>query len=386
MTARKPGLLFIVNSLAVGGAEKQVVTLLNHLDTRRFRLHLAYLKRREELLPLLRTDKLDALVCCDVERRIDREAVERLRQLIRTRDIDAIVCTNMYSMLYGHLARGSGRDAPRMVTAFHTTILRGYRNWAQMLLYRPLFKRCDLLIYVCENQRTYWRERGLRAGADAVVHNGIDVDFYSDRSSVEQKRRLRESMGFGPDDYVVGLCSHLRPEKAHGDLLQAIAKLRAQGIPAKAMLIGDGPERPVIERTIEELGLQEHARITGLQQDVRPFIASCDVMTLVSRSETFSLAALESMALGRPIVMSDVSGASEQVVHGREGLLYEPGDIDELVLQLTMLTSGPLRTQMGSAAARRVRELFSVHAMTNGFTRTLLDLLRAQPARSARSA
>jgi glycosyltransferase involved in cell wall biosynthesis len=386
MSARTPGLLFIVNSLSLGGAEKQVVTLLNHLDESRFRLHLAYLKRGERLLPELNTAKLDELLCCDVNRGVERQALRRLRHLIRARHIDAIVCTNTYSMLYGYLARlagtrpggarRSGGSLPKLATVFHTTLLRTYKEKAQMLLYQRLFKRSDLLLYVCENQRDYWRDRGLRAAADGVVHNGIDVEYFSDVQTPEQKQVMRQSLGFGPHDYVIGLCSSLRPEKAHGDLLRALARLRSQGLPAKALFIGDGPEREALERLALELDLREHLRITGLQHDVRPFIGCCDVMTLVSHSiETFSLAALESMALAKPLVMTDIGGASEQVLHGQNGFLFEPGNIDALAAHLSSLTLESLRAQMGAAARRRVRQLFTVDAMTAGFTEQMDQLL-----------
>ena len=370
MRERLPGLLFIVNSLDVGGAEKQLVTFINHLDESRFRLHLAYIKRGERLLPQLHTGKLDELICCDVKRGIELEGIRRLRRLIVADQIDAIVCTNKYSMLYGTLARG-GRKRPRLATVFHSTLLSTYREKAQMLLYQRLFKRCDLLIYVCENQRQYWHERGLRVAADTVIYNGIDVDHFVDLHTSGQRQNLRQSLGFDSQDYVVGLCSALRPEKAHGDLLDALALLRSRGAPAKGLLIGDGPERPALERKARELHLAEHVHITGIQHDVRPFVGCCDVMTLVSHSETFSLAALESMALGKPLVLSDVGGASEQVIHGQNGFLFDPGDVDELATHLSSLTSGALRTQMGAAASRRVRQLFTVEAMTAAFTERL---------------
>ena len=376
MSLCAPGLLFIVNSLEMGGAEKQVVTLLNHLDARRFRLHLAYLKRGERLLPQLRTDKLAELLCCDVGRGLQPQAVRRLRRLIAARHIDAIVCTNTYSMLYGCLAQAWGSARPKLVTVFHTTLLRSRKEKAQMLLYRWLMRRCDLLVYVCENQRRHWRERGVRPAVDAVVHNGIDVDFFADPHTPGQSLRARRMLGFGPQDYVIGLCAALRPEKAHGDLLTAVAKLRARGVPAKALLIGDGSQRQGLEQATRQLGLGDHVRITGLQPDVRPLIACCDVMTLVSHAiETFSLAALESMALAKPLVMTDIGGASEQVLHGKHGFLFEPGDIGALVRHLSSLTSPALRAQMGAAAARRVRQLFTVDAMTDGFTARLLGLL-----------
>jgi glycosyltransferase involved in cell wall biosynthesis len=376
MSPPPPGLLFIVNSLELGGAEKQVVTLLNHLDVKRFRLHLAYLKPSERLLPQLDTSKLDELLCCNVSRGVERRAIRQLGDLVRTRQIDAIVCTNTYSMLYGYLARRALRERPKLATVFHTTLLRTYKEKAQMILYQRLFKRSDLLLYVCENQRDHWRDRGLRAAADAVVHNGIDVGHFSDRLTSEQKLALRAELGFTPEDYVIGLCSSLRPEKAHGDLLQAIARLRSQGVAAKALFIGDGPERATIEHVTRELGLHEHVVITGLQQDVRPFIGCCDVMTLVSHAiETFSLAALESMALAKPLVMSDIGGASEQVLHGQTGLLFEPGELASLAEHLKTLRSESLRLRMGTAAQRRVRQLFTVETMTAGFTEQMDRLL-----------
>src|SRR5690348_5093116 len=373
--SRTPGVLFILDSLGTGGAEKHVISLLNSLDTRRFRLHLAYLKREETLLAELRRERLTTLLCCDVARRVDGRAIRRLRELIGG-GIDVIVSTNPYSMLYGQLALRGSRGRPKSVTVFHTTLVRGLKERVQMLLYRPLFNRADLLIYVCETQRAHWRAQGLAPKADEVIYNGIDTDYYTDGCSSGERSALRRSLGFGDGDYVVGLCSVFRPEKAHGDLLRAVADLRSRGVPAKALLIGDGPERARVERAISRLGLEPHVRITGLTEDVRPLIGACDVMTLVSHSvETFSLAALESMSLGRPMVMSRTGGAAELVVHGEQGFLFQPGDVATLAQQLTMLTSSSLRERLGAAGARRVRQRFTVQGMAARFTDCFDQLL-----------
>jgi glycosyltransferase involved in cell wall biosynthesis len=373
-----PGLLFIVNSLETGGAENQVVTLLNHLDPRRFRLHLACLKRGQQLLPQLRTERLAGITCCDLTHRIDHRAVRQLRRIIAEDRIDAIVCTNSYPTLYGRLAARHGARAPRLVTVFHTTVLQTRKQKMQMLLYRRLFRRCDLLVYVCEGQRRYWRARGLDLAEDEVIYNGIDTEWFTERRPGAEQLAFRRGLGFGTEDFVIGICSGLRPEKAHGDLLAAVARLRAQGVPAKALLIGEGPERPAIEHAIAGLDLRQHVRITGLMADVRPYISACDVMTLVSHSETFSLAALESMSLGKPLVMSDLGGAGEQVIHGTNGFLFAPGDIEALAMHLRALTSASLRTRLGEAAARRVRELFTVQHMAGRFTRSIERLLHTE--------
>jgi glycosyltransferase involved in cell wall biosynthesis len=373
--ARAPAVLFLVNSLRTGGAEKQLVSLLNHLDTRRFRLHLAYLKRHEQLLPELDRGRLTELLCLEVAHRIDVGAVRRLRRLLADREIDAIVCTNSYPTLYGYLARrGRGGRAPRLATVFHSITLPTYGERAQMLLYRPLFNRCDRLIYVCESQRRHWRSSGIHPAADEVIYNGIDTDRHCDFRPPEAQLAFRRSLGFGEEDFVVGLCGAFRPEKAHGDLLAAAAALRSRAVAAKVLLIGDGPERPAIERRAAQLGIREHVVITGMQPDVRPYVRACDVMTLVSHAETFSLAALESMALGKPLVLSDLGGAREQVVHGEQGFVFPPGDIEALSRQLQWLTSPALRARLGEAGARRVRERFTIQAMTARFTLCLESL------------
>lgn len=380
--SRKPGVLFIVNSLGTGGAEKQVVTLLNDLDPRRFRLHLAYLKRNERLLVELQRERLAALVCCDVARRVDGMAIRHLRELIDGAGIDAIVCTNPYSTLYGQLARRGSAADPKLIAVFHTTLPRSFKESVEMLLYRPLLNRSDLLVYVCETQRSYWRRKGIRPAADEVIYNGIDTDYFTDRRTDRERLAFRRSLRLADEDYVIGLCSVFRPEKAHGDLLEAVSTLRSRGVPAKALLIGDGPERGTIARAVSRLGLEQHVLITGLKEDVRPFVGACDTMALVSRSvESFSLAALESMSLGKPMVLTDVGGARELVIHGEHGFLFEPGDIEALAMHLTMLTSPPLREQLGHAAARRVRERFTVGTMSDRFADCIDGLLqdRVQP-------
>jgi glycosyltransferase involved in cell wall biosynthesis len=88
------------------------------------------------------------------------------------------------------------------------------------------------------------------------------------------------------------------------------------------------------------------------------------------------------MALGKPLVMSDVGGASEQVLDGETGLLFKPGDIDSLARQLATLTAPELSTRMGSAGRRRVRQLFTIDAMTAAFTDEMDRLLGSASAAS----
>src|SRR5690348_14474308 len=102
--------LFIVNTLNVGGAEKHTVTLLNGLDPRRFRLSLVSLKPGERLLSGLRPERADSLVPIKSRSRVDLDCARRLGAFIASEGVHVVVCTNTYSTLYGYLGcRYSGR-------------------------------------------------------------------------------------------------------------------------------------------------------------------------------------------------------------------------------------------------------------------------------------
>jgi glycosyltransferase involved in cell wall biosynthesis len=369
MSTKRIHLLFIVSSLGFGGAEKHVVTLANNLDPTRFKLSVAYLKTEDDLLPQLDCGRIDGRVfCCNVTHKMDMQAVRLLAAHIRDDAVDVVACINAFPLLYGWLARMVAGLRPRVVVIFHTTQLNSIKDKLQMLVYWPFFWFSDMLVYVCENQRKFWRFRALRARKDIAIHNGIDVDLFADHYSNETKALLRSSYGFQSGDFLVGICALFRPEKAHGDLLQAVSRLRESGLNVKCLLIGDGPLRTEIETKIDQLGLASHVRITGLLADVRPAIAACNVMAIVSHNvETFSIAALESMALGKAMVMTDIGGASEQIVHGRNGYLYPCGDITALTSALHQFMESEEHNTMGTRARSIVAQQFSLGVMVDAY-------------------
>lgn len=383
--------LFLVNSLCVGGAEKHVVSLVNGLDARRHRLALTALKREESLLPQIdRRQLADGLRCLDIDHGVDWPAVRRLARQLDEQRTDILLCTNMYALLYGWLARGlSHRGAQvRLVEVFHSTLPASRKDARDMVLYRHVVRRTDLLVFVCQAQADHWHVHGLHARQDAVIHNGIDIARFTDQWSAQDKRQLRRAQGFADEDLVVGLCGVMRPEKAHGDFLRALACLAGRGQRVCGWLIGDGPLRASLEREIDALGLRDRVRISGFVQDVRPLVAACDAMAITSITETFSIAALEAMALGKPMLMTDVGGAGEQVRHGHSGLLVPVGDVQAVADGLAQWLDPACREAMGRNAQADVRASFDLATMVQGFERqfqALAEGLPPQPVMTARA-
>ncbi|HEV3010911.1 MAG TPA: glycosyltransferase [Burkholderiales bacterium] len=372
-------LVFATGSLVHGGAERHSITLANRLAERGHECRFAYV--RDDSSQLHRLHAAASAECLHARRYLDLAAVQRLATIMKGFTPSAVIAANPYAMMYAALALRQARVAAPLAVTFHTTLLAGPKEWLKMLLYRPFFWRADCLAFVCDAQRRHWLRRLVAARANRVIYNGVDPEHWRSPGP-ETRERIRRVLGVGAADYVIAMCAVFRPEKNHLQLVEALAHLRRRGIAARALLIGDGPMRPAIEARARSLGVAGDVLVTGLQQDVRPFLAAADAVTLCSTSvETFSLAALEAMALGLPVVLSDIGGAVDMVRPGREGFLFPAGDTHALVERLAALSDAGLRRRMGAAARDTVEARFSERAMVDSYESLLQQLVLTRSER-----
>lgn len=369
--------LLLTSQLGIGGAERHTISLANLLG-REFRVVLAYLKPQAEMIELVNRESVLELRCLDARKRLDLQAARELLVLCQKHGVRMIVCANAFALVHAQLARWLSPTPVVVVEIFHTTKLRTFKEHLELAFYRPWFWAAHHLVFVCEAQRQYWRRRALWAPQTHMIHNGVDLSHFDPSRYADHADQVRTELGFGAADRVVGICAVLRPEKAHADLLAAVATRAADGQRWKVLVIGDGPLRELIEREIARLGLVDSVRITGFQSDVRRWLAVCDVVALVSTAvETFSIAALEAMAMGKPMIMSDVGGAREQVEHGVNGMIFPPGDVGALAKCLDGCWDAERTQRMGVAARSRVEREFSLQAMIDRYVALFGRILRA---------
>ena len=342
-------LLFVADHLKFGGAERHLVALAAGLVRRGHQVMVAYLKNDAGLAADLERAGVSH-ACCMSRGRLDLAALARLGALIDAMRPQLMVATSQYSNMYAVLARARAACRARLAFICHSTavVRRGWPARLRFLVYRRFYRVPDCVVFVSEQQRAYFGALQIGIRRAVVIHNGVDLHRFDSVQVAAQAALTRAKYGLARDDLVIGLCAIFREEKRHIDLLEALARLRAQGIPARAVLVRDAPLRSQIEAARDRLHLKAHVILAGFQHDVRPYIATCDVMALTSHSETFPLATLEYMAFAKPVVASDVGGMREQVVHGVNGLLYPAGDVAALTATLARLASRPLRERLGA--------------------------------------
>ena len=368
-------LLFIVPTLKRAGAETQIVSLINHMDHSRYRVHLVVFGDDLTLASSLN----DSIALHHVERqgKLAGNLVRYIGDLIDKENIQLVHCTLQISLLYGFLGRKQAQKQPKLVCAIHTTINVSLKfEWADRLLYRRLLRSCDSVVYVCKNQQDYWLERFPELKPKAtVIYNGIDETIFDPNhiSGSELQRELNIS-----DETKVILCvAGFRPEKAHALLIQAFSLLAKDLPDSRLLLAGDGPERSRIQEAIAKHVLTEKVTLLGVTDRIPELLAIADISVLSSVAvETFSMAMLESMSMKTPVVATDIGGASEAVQPDLTGQLVPAGDIDALYQAFSRCLSDAERlAEMGRNCRNSVLDKFTLGAMVENTQRLIDDLV-----------
>ena len=186
-----------------------------------------------------------------------------------------------------------------------------------------------------------------------VIPNFVDTTLYTPGRNC----RLREQVA--PNgEVILGHVSNFRSVKRVPDTVYILEKV-LEVMPAKLVLVGDGPERTETERLARQLGIIDHVKFLGKQNGLPQILSAMDLFLLPSQSESFGLSALEAMSCGVPVVATSSSGIPEVVVHGETGYVAEIGDVQRMAKYVVdILTNKKKKEMFSENARRRAIELF----------------------------
>jgi len=312
--------------------------------------------------------------------------VNRLRSILRELRPDVLHTSTLRPNVYGALA-GWLAGVPAIVCTVEglgtlytnhdlkTCVLR----WGVEQTTRLALRVADAIIFLNPDDQSYYLSQKLCRPEQArlIVSAGIDIKAFSpDRFSLEERQRLRQERGFSPDAVVVTMIARLIAPKGVREFLQAAERLNGK---ARFVLIGEPDPGNLDSLTWGEIQAYVRRGVVlapGWQNDVIPWLAITDVFVLPSYREGTPVTVLEAMAMGLPVVATDVAGCREAVVSGETGFLVAPRNVDELVQAIRKLVEDPaLRRRMGQAGRARVVQHFAIERIMEQYLDLYVELL-----------
>ena len=271
-----------------------------------------------------------------------------------------------------HGERGRDASDPRGESRRYRLL----RRWMTPFIDRYLAVSRDLHDWLIENV-------GIDPSRVVCIPNGIDVDSFVVAPAKKLTRPLLES--FAPSGtLLIGTVGRLDPVKDQAGLLSAFSLL-CESLPdvrsrLRLVIVGEGPQRAMLEAQIAELGLAVQVCLLGNRGDVPALLPEFDIFVLSSIAEGMPGAVLEAMAAGLPVVATEVGGVGEVVSPGVTGLLVPAGDPSALAAALADYVSHEdLRAQHGGAGRKLVEARFRMNDMVSTYA-ALYDKLLGQRA------
>ncbi len=234
--------------------------------------------------------------------------------------------------------------SPKLLRLFYSTLERIAARW------------CDRIVSVSRFHRDWAISLGIcRADRIAAIPNGIVAPARTHGVSAAGLRRRLGVPDAGP---LILSMARLAPDKGLEFLIEAAAMLPASMHGARVLIAGEGPARPSLERVVRELGMAHRVIFLGFREDVGDLLAASDLVALPSLREGLSIALLEAMAAGKPIVATSIGSHAELASQSEIAVLVPPSDARALADALARLANDDaLKARLGHNA----RALYEKH-------------------------
>jgi len=286
----------------------------------------------------------------------------QIARLIKAHDISVVHCHHYTPYVYGLLAARLANV--RLVFTEHGKLSDHAPSPKRRLVNPFLSMLGGRVCSVSADLKQHMVAEGFPARRIQVVYNGIDPGH---RPSSIERLAAREALGVPGGAFVAGTVGRLDPVKNLRVMLQAHALLLEKHPDARAVIVGDGPERAALEAHAADLGIAGSVIFTGYRSDVRALMPAFDAYVNTSTYEGVSLTILEAMATSLPVVAVPVGGNPEVVIDRETGLLVPPG-ARAVADAIALLVLDPRRRRrMGDAGRWRVIRHFSIARMVGDY-------------------
>jgi L-malate glycosyltransferase len=369
-------ILKVVPTLMCGGTENQFMMLARRLDSSRFDVEFACLRRwgafvdeiAERRIPLSEypVTTFRSVRALAQQARLARHIVQRHVQIVHAYNFYGNVFAVPPARVAARVVIASIRDCAPYLTPMHRRVQR------------YICRLADCVLVNAKAVKSWLVDDGYDEAKIVVIRNGVDLTRFSEATDPEHVRR---SLGVPPGIPLVVVVSRLARLKGLEQLIEAAAIVNERYPHARFLIVGEtAPSQRSYLDELKRLAVRyrvaDRVVFTGLRSDVPALLAAADVAAMPSLNEALSNVLLESMAAGAPTVATRVGGTPEALIDGQTGLLVPPGQAPPLAAAiLQVLDDRALAMRLGDAARQFIREHLSVDRMVKATEELYAELL-----------
>jgi len=323
-------ILFVIENAEYGGGERTFAQIIKNIDGNKFEVFVACLnsglfiekiKDKAKVLPL------------DLTRQVNFSNIVKLKKIIKDNNIDIVhsqgARADFYSRVASRLARKG--NLPVMISTvamppegFDVNVLK---KFTYITLDRLSEKFVDEFIVVSKTTKEQLIEKHkIPLSKVIVIPNGLELDEYIYKP--EWSEKIRREFNIKPGAVIIGTSCRLVWQKGLEYLIDSanilIKEFTDSDVPLVFLIGGEGPKRKVLELRVQKYGLEDRIIFTGFRKDVKEILSALDIFVMPSILEGQPIILIEVMAMGKPIVATDLDGIKEAVINGETGLLVPP--------------------------------------------------------------
>lgn len=354
----------IITKLELGGAQKTTLSLLRHLDRKRYCPYLitapgGYLKEEASSISQLNIFFVDTLLR-DINIFKDLVSFFKIRKYLKQQGINIV---HTHSSKAGIIGRWAARCAG-VKLIFHT--VHGWPFYIEAKTALKLaYKVLEKITALITTRLVVVSDKDLKEGLRTVnksrdkyikIPYGIEIKDFTVKMDSGSRGKVVK----------VGFIACYKPQKAPMDFLKVVKKIAGAEKDIEFISAGDGALKPEVMREAAKLGLDKRIQFLGWQPDIAAVLEKLDIILLTSHWEGLPVVIIESLALGIPVVATEVGGVPELVTDGVNGFLAAKGDWEKLAKDLLLLSADKeKRLQFSRQSRKRFKEEFNIGYMKN---------------------
>ncbi|WP_294672702.1 glycosyltransferase [uncultured Fluviicola sp.] len=383
-----PKVLRIINRFNIGGPTYNAAFLTKFISEDYETLLVGGLPEQDESdsLHILEDYGVKPLLIPEMKRipnfKSDREAYRKIKQIIEEFQPDIV---HTHAAKAGALGRKAAKacGVPVIVHTFHGHVFHSYFGKAKTLLYkiieRRLAKISTGIIAISPIQKEELSSVHSICSPDKIKVIPLGFDLLKFRENLAEKRATtRQNWNLKEDEVAVAIVGRLAPIKNHGLFLDAVALLAEKGVRARYFIVGDGQEKPMIEKRVKELQDQYGLKIelTSWIKDIATFNAGMDIICLSSDNEGTPVSLIEAQASGVPVIATDVGGVKDILDEENTGFVVPKKDPDAFGKKLQLLIENKeIRTKMSQNGWNFVRDKFHYTTLVKNMENYYAELI-----------